>query len=149
MQVSISKMSAGLRDLLNTTPEHRSRYQWALNLVETCSVRELRDPGAPLAREYSSWNNARSRKGLDPSISTFKSFIRIHGPMPDDGEWSLDRINPRGPYSPPNIRWLDALGQTRNRTNTLRLPYHGNELPLQTVAHILGESYRTIHKIFS
>ena len=149
MQVSISKMSAGLRDLLNTAPEHRSRYQWALNLVENYSVRQLREAGAPLAREYSSWHNAHSRKGLDSSISTFKNFIRIHGPMPDDGEWSLDRINPLGPYSPPNIRWLNTLGQTRNRTNTLRLPYHGNELPLQTVANILGESYRTVHKIFS
>ena len=148
MQISNSKMSVGLRDLLNTTPEHRSRYQWALNLVESRSVRELRAPGAPLAREYSSWHNAYSRKGLDPSISTFKDFIRIHGPMPDDGEWSLDRVNPLGSYSPSNIRWASPLEQTRNRTNTLRLPYHGIDRPLQRVADILGESYHAVQKIF-
>lgn len=149
MQVSVSKLSAGLRDLLNTTPEHRFRYQWAVNLVDTRSARQLRAPGAPLAREYSSWHNAYNRKGLDPSISTFKDFIRIHGPMPDDGEWSLDRINPLGPYSPSNIRWASPLLQTRNRTNTLRLQYHGIDHPLQRIADMLGDSYRAVHKIFS
>ncbi|MDO5625720.1 MAG: hypothetical protein Q4G71_13650 [Pseudomonadota bacterium] len=149
MQVSISKMSVGLRELLNSTPEHRSRYQWALELVETRSVTLLRTPGAPLAREYSSWHNANNRKGLDPSISTFKDFIRIHGPMPDDGEWSLDRVNPLGPYSPSNIRWASPLAQTRNRTNTLTLNFYGATMYLQDIALILNLSYRQVHKIFS
>ncbi|HQS21885.1 MULTISPECIES: hypothetical protein [unclassified Acidovorax] len=150
MQVSISKLSVGLRDLLNTTPEHRPRYLRAVNLVETRTVRQLRASGAPLAREYNSWHNAQQReKVLHPSIAKFEDFIRVHGPMPDDGKWSLDRINPKGKYAPDNIRWASPLGQTRNRTNTLRLPYHGIERPLQTVADILGDSYHTVQKIFS
>lgn len=152
MQVSIPNMSIGLRQSLSTSQYH-PRYLWAVNLVETLTVRQLRAPGAPLAREYSSWRNAQQREkergeSLHPSISKFVDFIRVHGPMPDDGEWSLDRINPKGEYAPHNIRWASPLEQTRNRTNTLRLPYNGIALPLQRVADILGDSYHTVQKIF-
>ena len=107
-----------------------------------------------LKREYTSWRNAHQRVreegGLDPSIADFKDFIRVHGPMPDDStKWSLERINPLGPYAPFNIRWLDPLGQTRNRTNTLSLMFYGHGVPLQTVAAILGTHYQTVYKIFS
>ena len=93
--------SAGLQELLRTDPEnggtYMARYESALARVETRSITELRESSALLCREYSSWKNAKYRaKGLDPSISDFKDFIRVHGPMPDDGEWSLDRINPLG-----------------------------------------------------
>ena len=148
-------MSVGLCELLRTDPEnggvYRTRYERALTLVENQSTTELREAGAPLAREYGSWKNAKYRtKGLHASISDFKDFIRIHGPMPDDiTAWSLDRINPMGEYTPPNIRWLDPLGQTRNRTNTLRLNFYGHDIHLQTIALILGIPYRAAYKVFS
>lgn len=146
--------SAGLQELLRTDPEnggtYRARYESALALVETRSITELRESSALLGREYSSWKNAKYRaKGLDPSISDFKDFIRIHGPMPDDGEWSLDRINPLGPYSPTNIRWLDPLGQTRNRTNTLTLKFYDKQIYLKDAALVLNTSYGSVYKIFS
>lgn len=141
--------------MLRTDPEnggvYRTRYERALTLIENQSTTELREAGAPLAREYGSWKNAKYRtKGLHASISDFKDFIRIHGPMPDDlTAWSLDRINPVGPYAPFNIRWLDPLGQTRNRTNTLRLKFYGHDIHLQTIALILGIPYRAAYKVFS
>ena len=103
-----------------------------------------------MKREYDSWRNAQQRDGLDPSIASFKDFIRVHGPMPDDTtKWSLDRINPSGPYAPFNIRWLDPLGQTRNRTNTLKLRFYGHDIHLNDVALVLGIPYRTAYKVFS
>lgn len=146
--------STGLQELLRTDPEnggtYRARYDSALTLFETRSITELRESSALLGREYSSWKNAKYRKdGLDPSISDFKDFIRVHGPMPDDGEWSLDRINPLGPYAPFNIRWLDPLGQTRNRTNTLTLNFYGKRIYLREAALALNLSYGVVYKIFS
>lgn len=143
-------MSVGLQQSLSTTPEYRHRYQWALNLFNEHPIRELRSSKKLLGREYISWRNAKQRNGLDPSITGFRDFIRVHGPMPDDTtKWSLDRINPLWPYAPTNIRWLDPLGQTRNRTNTLKLPFYGHGVPLQTVADILGIPYRAAYKVFS
>ena len=146
--------SAGLQELLRTDPEnggtYRARYDSALTLVETCPITELRESSDLLKREYSSWRNAKHRaKGFDPAISDFRDFIRVHGPMPDDGEWSLDRINPQGPYSPPNIRWLGPLGQTRNRTNTLTLSFYEKQIYLKDAALILNMSYGSVYKIFS
>ncbi|QMV75069.1 hypothetical protein HS961_20715 [Comamonas piscis] len=146
--------SAGLQELLRTDPEnggtYRARYNSALTLVETRSITELRESSNLLKREYSSWKNAKHRaKGLHPAISDFKEFIRVHGPMPDDGEWSLDRINPLGPYSPPNIRWLDPLGQTRNRTNTLILNFYDKQIYLKDAALVLNMSYGSVYKMFS
>lgn len=146
--------SAGLQELLRTDPEnggtYRARYDSALTLVETCPITELRESSDLLKREYSSWRNAKHRaKGFDPAISDFRDFIRVHGPMPDDGEWSLDRINPQGPYSPPNIRWLGPLGQTRNRTNTLTLSFYEKQIYLKDAALVLNMSYGSVYKIFS
>jgi hypothetical protein len=146
--------SAGLQELLRTDPEnggtYRARYDSALTLVETRSITELRESSDLLKREYSSWKNAKHRaKGLDPSISDFKEFIRVHGPMPDDEEWSLDRINPSGPYAPFNIRWLDPLGQTRNRTNTVTTNFYGKRIHLKEAALVLNMSYSSVYKIFS
>ncbi len=142
--------SAGFKRTLSTTPEYRHRYQRALNLFDEHPVRTLRASTTLLKREYDSWRNARQRDGLDPSIASFKDFIRVHGPMPDDvTKWSLDRINPLGPYAPFNIRWLDPLGQTRNRTNTLRLKFYGHDIHLQNIARILGIPYRAAYKVFS
>ncbi len=142
--------SAGFMQTLSTTPEYRHRYQRALNLFDEHPIRALRASTTLLKREYDSWRNAQQRDGLDPSIASFKDFIRVHGPMPDDvTKWSLDRINPSGPYAPPNIRWLDPLGQTRNRTNTLRVKFYGFGVPLQEVADALGIPYRAVYKIFS
>lgn len=142
--------SAGFKQTLSTTPEYRHRYQRALNLFDEHPIRKLRASTMLLKREYDSWRNAQQRDGLDPSIASFKDFIRVHGPMPDDTtKWSLDRINPLGPYAPPNIRWLDPLGQTRNRTNTLKLRFYGHDIHLNDVALVLGIPYRAAYKVFS
>lgn len=147
-------MSAGLKQTLSTAPEYRPRYQWSLNLFSEHTVTELRSSTKLLKREYDSWRNAQQRVrnegGLDPSIASFQDFIRVHGPMPDDStKWSLDRINPLGPYAPHNIRWLDPLGQTRNRTNTLKLRFYGHDIHLNDVALALGIPYRAAYRVFS
>ena len=148
MTIPYPQMSAGCQDLLSTTPEYRPRYERVLALLDGTTVRALRAHGAPLAREYSSWRNAKRRDGLHPSIDKFEDFLRIHGPMPDDiGKWSLDRINPRGTYCPANIRWLNPLGQTRNRTNTLTFEYYGQQIHLQTAADALRTTYKSVHKL--
>jgi hypothetical protein len=57
---------------------------------------------------------------LDPEFREFDSFLLHMGPRPNL-EFSIDRIDNNGGYSPENCRWADKTTQTRNRSNTVLL----------------------------
>ena len=65
----------------------------------------------------------------DPTFDNFADFLHLSGPRPHPA-WSVDRIDPTGPYSPDNCRWASKKAQSRNRTNTVYLTYQGITLPL-------------------
>jgi hypothetical protein len=87
--------------------------------------------------EYAAWAKARERcynvkdrgyktygaRGIvmcDKWRSDFAAFIADMGPKPGP-EYSLDRINNDGPYSPDNCRWASRHQQMRNTTKTVWL----------------------------
>ena len=97
---------------------------------------------------YKNWDDMKQRcrgnpkKGippiaLDPSFEKFADFLKIVGPRPDP-TWSLDRIDPTGPYSLENVRWASKTTQSRNRTNTIYLTAQGTTRPLTEWAEALG-----------
>lgn len=96
--------------------------------------------------EYAAWTDAKDRcsnpkrigyqnyggrgiKMCDRWKVNFKNFLADMGKKPDPS-FSLDRIDPNGNYTPENCRWADRLTQARNRRNTLRITYQGQEKTL-------------------
>lgn len=81
---------------------------------------------------------------LDPAFKEFDNFLLHMGPRPDP-QFSIDRIDNSGGYSPANCRWADKATQTRNRSNTVMLTVNGETLPLGEWADRQGESARALH----
>lgn len=106
------------------------------------------------SQTYKNWDDMKQRcRGkpdagvppifLDPSFEKFADFLSIVGPRPQQA-WSLDRINPTGPYSPENVRWASKTTQSRNRTNTIYLTGRGETKPLVEWAEELGVDASTL-----
>lgn len=96
------------------------------------------------SREYSSWVSMRSRckNKKDPYYhryggrgivvcdrwDSFAAFLSDMGPRPEG--CTLDRIDPRGDYTPDNCAWATAKAQSRNKEGTRRLTILGETRPL-------------------
>lgn len=69
------------------------------------------------------------------TYETFRDWAHSNGYASD---LSIDRIENERGYEPNNCRWTDAKTQTRNRSNTVKIEYKGELLPVAEVADILG-----------
>jgi len=114
--------------------------------ASTLSATDLRKR---YATTYSSWKNMKSRRGRDgaiihPQFERFADFLRIVGPRPDTN-YTLDRVVPSDPeYAPGKVRWLDKVGQAKNRDCTVILTHNGVEKPLSVWANETGQVADTL-----
>lgn len=53
-------------------------------------------------------------------------------------EYSLDRIDNNGPYSPENCRWATRIEQMNNKRNNIVVTYLGTSMTVAQLARLLG-----------
>ncbi len=118
--------------------------------------------GREYPREYTSWQGARNRcnnpnnkryedyggRGIKmcKRWQSFEMFIHDMGPKPGL-EYSLDRIDNDGPYSPENCKWSTQKEQRLNKYNTQRIehPETGEVKTLGEWADQAGLTYSCLH----
>jgi hypothetical protein len=120
-----------------------------LNDLSTLSANELRKAYPKESRSYDRLKRARA-DGFEvappwDAPSGFREFLRDMGPAPD-AEATVDRIDPAlRRYGPRLCRWASKTTQTRNRRNTIRVPWRGQQITLKEFTDEIGIPYSTAH----
>ncbi len=96
----------------------------------------------PNSADYKNYGG-RGIKICDRWKNSFESFYEDMGLAPNSS-YSIDRIDPNGDYCPENCRWTTWITQTRNKRDTIKFSYLGEEKPLAEWAQILGIKYGTL-----
>lgn len=76
-------------------------------------------------------------------LNSFENFYADMGPRPA-GNYSIERNDPNGDYSPSNCRWLPMAKQSANRRNSLRATLNGVTRLITEWAEITGIPYATL-----
>lgn len=113
-------------------------------------------------RLYSIWSNMKTRcydksnktyekygaRGIrvcDEWLNSYEAFKAWAVSNGYDESLSIDRIDVNGDYCPQNCRWVDAVVQANNRTNTLYVSAHGETHSLSEWASLCGVKYHTLY----
>lgn len=85
---------------------------------------------------------------IAPALLEFASFLETLGPIPHPG-YTLDQINrEKKIYSAENAEWADKTTQANNRSNTIRILWEGQPVPIAEVARRTGQSADTLRRRF-
>jgi hypothetical protein len=107
--------------------------------------------------EYISFTGARQRcvsptckaykyyggRGIRFEFETFDQFFQSVGPRPGK-EWTLDRLDVNGNYTPGNVRWATFETQARNRRKNRIIRYQGRSQCLAAWSEELGIEYHNL-----
>lgn len=58
---------------------------------------------------------------------------------------TIDRIDPHGNYEPTNCRWVNQQVQQNNRSNNVKLSYHGETKVLRQWEHDTGIPFHVLY----
>lgn len=107
---------------------------------------------------YSSWSGMRARcykecspryeryggRGItvcDDWLHSFETFLADMGERPEG--CTLDRIDNDGNYEPSNCRWVDAVTQSKSKSNTIKVAKGGEIFSLRNACSLEGIDYKS------
>lgn len=76
------------------------------------------------------------------SFKSFRDWSYVHGYADN---LTIDRIDPKGDYTPENCRWVDQKTQQNNRSNNIHLTYNGETRSIIEWAEITGMPLRILY----
>lgn len=112
------------------TPEYRA---W-LSMRRRCL--------SPKATGYQRYGG-RGITVCDRWTSSFQNFLEDVGRKPGK-QYSLERVNNDGPYSPENCKWATKSEQSANTRRSMRITFNGETLTLRQWAFRIGLPYNTL-----
>lgn len=112
--------------------------------------------------EYKTWQSAKDRCHNPKSLTfaayggrginvcnewrnSFSTFFKDLGPRPDD--FTLERIDVDGDYSPENCRWASRLTQANNKRTSIKVLYEGEFISLAELARRCNVNYNTLQRL--
>lgn len=98
----------------------------------------------PSDGDYSNYG-ARGIQVCDAWLASFDAFKDWALANGYTTEFTIDRVDVNGPYSPENCRWATAKEQSRNRQHTLFITFNGVTKSASEWAEQLGVSLWIIH----
>lgn len=101
-------------------------------------LQRCQDSGVPEYKRY----GARGIRVCD-RWQKFENFYQDMG-LPPGENYSIDRINNDGDYSPENCRWATPIEQGRNKRKTAFLTINGQKRPLTEWCEIYGKDRSTV-----
>jgi len=113
------------------------------------SMKEYRIWKAMKARCYSpsqtkGYYKAHGIEVCDRWKNSFENFLADMGRIPGD-DYSIERIDVYGNYSPENCKWIPQRDQSKNRCNSIMVEYHGKSMCLKDLSRELSIKYTTIY----
>lgn len=122
-----------------------------LHDLEALRPQQLRDKYRAEANSHRSMLQRRhDGRVIDPAwVASFKTFLGDMGrkPTPDHSIDCLDPDDAR--YGPDLCRWATKVEQTRNRRNTIIVPWEGDQITLAEFAAKIGKDYGRVHYRFT
>ena len=111
--------------------------------------------------EWTAWENIR-RRCLDPNHPNYKwygargvtltpawmdfsNFLSDVGPRPGP-EYSIDRIDNNGNYTPGNVQWSTHKQQQNNKSSNRYYTYKGLTLNIAAWSELAGVTYQRIYQ---
>lgn len=131
------------------TPEQREAWRREVKSLSDAELK-ARYPGELRTHKRILRDAKDGKSAVAARWQSFQRFMEDMGPKADPSQ-TLDRINPRDPvYGPGKCRWLDKVGQARNRTSNvfLRAMWKGEVLTLTVAewAERTGQNREAIYK---
>jgi hypothetical protein len=80
----------------------------------------------------------------DRWLHSFNDFLADMGSIPNDN-YSLERIDVMGDYTPENCKWIPRTEQPKNRTTTIWVEHNGKKMCLKDFARETGIKYSTLY----
>lgn len=146
----------------------------AINILQSKEIRQKahkaagdanRTHGMKNTPEYRTWSHLKARcynkndksyprygaKGIrvcERWLESFENFYQDLGPRPGP-EYSIDRIDSKGPYSPDNCRWATQKTQANNKSDNVNITFNNKTQTLAQWAEELGFTYSTLqHRLY-
>lgn len=116
--------------------------------IETLSTPALKKKYKLSADAHRTFTKRARQQGLevDQDCADFRRFLVVMGGPRLSRKYSVDRIENNRGYVRGNVRWANHMTQTHNRSNSRKIDFNGEFVPIKAAAARLRVSADVVYK---